>query len=240
MHSLRSAPVRVNPPSPSWRLPRASLVALVALSLSLVAGCGGGGNAEGPAATCSARSNADVDDLLACVTVEAVQAHIETLADIALANGGSRAAGTAGYDASAAHVADLLREAGYAVTVQRFSYETYVVDRSALEQRTPSPATLAHEVLEFSGNADVTARVAAPAGETGCAASDFARFPAGSIALVRRGGCAFTQKAGLAARAGAAALVVENLDDAPMDGALGEDFAVPLAVVGVSRTVGVA
>ncbi|QJW83936.1 M28 family peptidase [Ramlibacter terrae] len=159
-------------------------------------------------------------------------------ADIARVNGGSRAAGTAGYDVTASYVEGLLRNAGYTVTVQRFSFQTYVLEASTLEQRTPSAAALPHEVLEYSGSGEATAAVAAPAGALGCAAADFAGFPRGTIALVRRGDCPFQQKAAHAARAGALAVVVQNVDDAPIDGVLGADFVLPMPVVGVSRTAG--
>src|SRR5215813_13802633 len=48
--------------------------------------------------------------------------HLQALQDIATANGGNRAAGTAGYDRSAQYVADRLREAGYSVRFEEFEF----------------------------------------------------------------------------------------------------------------------
>ena len=45
--------------------------------------------------------------------------------EVAAANGGNRAAGTPGYDASAGYVAEELRRAGYAVEVQPFEVPYY-------------------------------------------------------------------------------------------------------------------
>lgn len=207
----------------------------------LLAACGGGDepSAEERAAWCRTQVNDTQDSLVGCVTVEAVRAHIATFTDIAMANGGSRAAGTPGYDASVRHVEGLLRAAGYAVTVQPFTFETHALTApSVLEQRAPAAAVLAHETFKFSGNGDVTAALAAPAAAIGCAAGDFAGFPAGSIALVSRGACAFEQKATHAFQAGAVAMVVHNQAEGPIDGHLGAAFRLPLPVLGVSRAAG--
>src|SRR5918998_4540518 len=65
------------------------------------------------------------------VTAEGVTEHAARLATIARVNGGNRAAGTPGYDASANYVADRLREAGYEVTVQGFEFPAYAAVRRA-------------------------------------------------------------------------------------------------------------
>lgn len=49
--------------------------------------------------------------------------------------------------------------------------------------------------MSYSGSGDVTAPLAKPSGSPlGCAAADFAGFPAGAIALVQRGACTFRSK----------------------------------------------
>lgn len=212
---------------------------------TLLAACGGGGESAVDAshyvqaAQCSARANDTPGRLLDCVTADAVQAHIERFSEIALANGGSRAAGTAGDEATAQYVASLLREAGYVVTVKRIDVESYdLSEPSVLERGGAGGAPVANDVLMHSGSGDVTAAVATPAGATGCTAADFTGFPAGSIALVLRGTCPFHEKATNAAQAGAAAVVIRNNEDGPLLGNLGPDFRLPLPVVGVSRADG--
>jgi hypothetical protein len=46
--------------------------------------------------------------------------HLRALSQIATRHGGNRAAGTPGYDASANHIGERLREAGYAVRFEPF------------------------------------------------------------------------------------------------------------------------
>ncbi|MGF1472736.1 MAG: M20/M25/M40 family metallo-hydrolase [Rubrobacteraceae bacterium] len=51
-----------------------------------------------------------------------IREHLQRFATIAERNGGTRAAGTPGYEASAGYVARRLREAGYTVEVQEFGF----------------------------------------------------------------------------------------------------------------------
>ncbi|HSK41717.1 MAG TPA: hypothetical protein VK943_18270, partial [Arenibaculum sp.] len=67
------------------------------------------------------------------VTVPAIQAHQQALQEIADANGGTRSAGSPGYDASVRYVEQKLRDAGYQVAVQPFQFPFY-------QERTPSQA----------------------------------------------------------------------------------------------------
>jgi hypothetical protein len=56
------------------------------------------------------------------VTVSGILAHERIFQRIANQNGGTRASGTPGYDASAAYVKRRLEAAGYQVTEQRFTF----------------------------------------------------------------------------------------------------------------------
>ena len=56
------------------------------------------------------------------MTVNGILQHERAFQRIANDNGGTRASGTPGYDASAEYVADRLRQAGYKVTVQEFTF----------------------------------------------------------------------------------------------------------------------
>ena len=69
----------------------------------------------------------DTSALRDAVTVAGVRAHQAALQAIADANGGTRASGTAGYEASAEYVSGVLEDAGYHVTDQSFDYEFFVV-----------------------------------------------------------------------------------------------------------------
>ena len=94
---------------------------LIAACLLLVAGCSSQTSPSAPAAT-PARELADK------VTADGMYAHLEKLADIAAANGNSRADGTPGFDASVDYVARMLRDKG-------FDVETPEFDRLAMRRR---------------------------------------------------------------------------------------------------------
>ena len=61
---------------------------------------------EQPTAGCANRNNNTYEKLLECMTLEGVREHQAALQAIADANGGTRAAGTPGYDASVDYVVD--------------------------------------------------------------------------------------------------------------------------------------
>lgn len=80
---------------------------------------------------------------------------------------------------------------------------------------------------------------------SGCEASDFAGFPAGSISLIQRGDCNFSVKALNAEAAGAGAVVIFNQGNSPgreglIVGTLGGDGVVAIPVAGASFADGVA
>jgi hypothetical protein len=72
------------------------------------------------------------------VRTSAIRRHLEQFQRIADDNGGNRAAGTSGFDASALYVGELLTKAGYEVTYQRFEFPAFIEVRPA-SLRTLSP-----------------------------------------------------------------------------------------------------
>jgi len=176
---------------------------------------------------CGERVNNTVGKLLECVTLEGVRSHQAAFQVIADANGGTRAAGTPGYEESAFYIADMLAAAGYEVELNPFDY-TYIPP-ATLEQLAPFAAN--HETSTFTGSGigEVTASVTPvdlalgnaswpgdPSTSTsGCEAADFAGFPVGDIALVQRGACFFSEKAANAEAAGAVATIIFNQGNTP-------------------------
>ena len=115
-------------------------------------------------AACNSRNNNTFAKLLECVTVDGVRQHQAEFQEIADANGGTRASGTPGYDASVAYVVELLQEAGYEVTVLPFDYVTFTqLGPSTLEQTVPTPTTyeegVDYELADQTEPGDVTASV---------------------------------------------------------------------------------
>lgn len=185
--------------------------------------------------------------------LDALSAHLDAFAQIAEENNGTRSAGTTGYDASAQYVAEKLEQAGYSVTWDAFTFDSYT-------ETEPSTLTIGEDVQEwgrdfvtmtYSAPGTVTAAVHAvdvqippqsPNSSTsGCEGDDFVDFPAGSIAVIQRGTCTFGQKAAMAESAGASAVIIfnEGQDGRQdvVDGTLGSS-AVDIPVLGASYAVG--
>ena len=145
--------------------------------------------------------------------------HLTAFQRIAARNGGTRLAGTAGYDESARYVARRMRAAGYRVQLQELGFQL-VVDREPPSLRVVDASTWRYRsgrdyaTLAYSGSGRVQARVVAVdlggSGSSGCQSSDFAGFPRGAVALVQRGTCFFRVKIENAVAAGASAVVVFN------------------------------
>lgn len=198
---------------------------------------------------CDTRVNNTHAKLMECITLEGVREHQAALQSIADANGGNRAAGTPGYDASVAYVVDKMEAAGYDVTLDEFPF-TYVAP-ATLQQLSPISGVYETGPFTGTGYGSVTGSVTAVdinltlprANDSGCDASDFAGFPAGNIALVQRGTCNFAVKALNAEAAGASAVIIFNQGndrtrEGLIVGTLGGPDIVDIPVVGASFAAG--
>jgi Zn-dependent M28 family amino/carboxypeptidase len=156
---------------------------------------------------------------------EALSAHLQALAEIAEQNGGNRAAGSSGYEASAAYVEEQLAGLGYEVSRWAFEFDRFV-------ELSPSQLELSLDAPPPQLDADFATATWSPSGSvsapldavdlelglgnsstSGCQAEDFADFDPGSVALIQRGGCTFATKAGHAEAAGALAVLIFNQGD---------------------------
>jgi Zn-dependent M28 family amino/carboxypeptidase len=173
--------------------------------------------------------------------------HLRALGEIAAANGGNRAAGTPGYERSVEYVSDQLRQAGYQVRIEEFTYP-FSEERSPprlIAGATPAPDGEVRSFI-YSGAADITAPIrpvdlalaadgAVQPSTSACEPADFANFERGSIALVRRGACAFFVKVQNAVAAGAAGVIAMNEgtpgQTASFSATLGRPSAVPVVAV---------
>ena len=189
---------------------------------------------------CKDRNNKTFRKLLGCVTLDGVRAHQFKLNEIALANNGTRVSGTKGYDDSADYAEKVFRDAGYKVTTETLQFQSFIeLPGTSLSRTAPAPAApIAAVIMSYSGSGNVTAPVSVPTNVLGCDAADFAGFPAGNIALISRGICSFASKATNAQAAGASAVVIYNNRVGPLNGTLGETFALDIAVVGIEETAG--
>ena len=90
--------------------------------------------------------------LLSCVDADDVFVHLAAFQAIADANGGTRASGTPGYDASADYVADLLEAAGFDVERQVFDFSLFSENSSSL---TADGVPIETQTMSFSGSGDL-------------------------------------------------------------------------------------
>jgi Zn-dependent M28 family amino/carboxypeptidase len=200
---------------------------------------------------CDTRVNNTYKSLLECVTLDGARAHQAAFQAHADAHGGTRAAGTPGYDASVDYVVETLEEAGWDVELHEFPF--MFTPPPVLRQLTPVAASYETGAFTGTGFGSVTAAVTAVdinlvpprATTSGCEAADFAGFPAGNIALVQRGTCTFAAKALNAQAAGASAVIIFNQGDTLLReglivGTLGGPNVVPIPVVGASFADGAA
>ena len=201
---------RTLPPAMTLRI-RAAASAFVGLLLVAGAACTAAPPVPQTVAPTTVPSEvADAaQDLRDAVGADRIAEDLAAFDDIAGANGGTRAAGTPGYDASADYVAQRLEEAGWDVERQEFSFPFF---------DDPATSTLAIEdgdqawtverdfrPLIYSAAGDVTGPLAVIDG--GCDPDDFEDLPDGAIALTLRGGCFRRQQVQNAQRAGAAAII---------------------------------
>jgi aminopeptidase Y len=162
------------------------------------------------------------------VKLKNLMKHLEQLQRASDRNGGNRASGLPGYDASVDYVVEKLTEVGYTPVVQAFMFE-YTEENSELERISPNPTTyvdgqdfLRNQFDSGTPEGEATGslfpadlRLDAPTlpantSNSGCEASDFTGMQAGSVALVQRGTCGFNVKVLNAQAAGAAAVIVMN------------------------------
>ena len=188
----------------------------------------------------------DSSALRRAVTVHGILGHERVLQRIANDNGGTRASGTPGYQASVNYVKTRLQAAGYDVRTQAFTFPFFrETAPPELVQTAPTPTTYAPVTMQFSGSGSVTGTVVPtkdvviPPSDTvgstsGCEAADFvpASATVPQVALIQRGTCTFEQKAANAQAAGYDAVLIfnegqEGRTDA-FGGTLGRLFTLPV------------
>ena len=197
----------------------------------------------------------DTTKLTNAVTVNGIMQHLRQLQVIANRNEGTRASGLPGHTESADYVARKLRQAGYTVKRQTFTFPFFrELEPATLTQLTPTEQELETATYDYSASGDVTGTIVPtndlvipatpePSSTSGCEASDFTPAPAEpAIALIQRGTCDFAVKAANAATAGYDAAIIFNEGNPGRTdlfvGTLGDPASIP--VVGLSYADAVA
>jgi hypothetical protein len=204
------------------------LLCAVVVGLGLVAAPSAG---AAPRADCDTQVNDTPSKLLPCITKADLWNHMQRFQAIADANPSpadghpSRNSGEPGYKASADYVAQVMRDAGYNVTIQQYTFTYYAYTGIPSFSETSPTAhdyVLNEEWGPGQSTGTVTGGTVQPAGgivlpptltsssTSGCTASDFSGFVPGRIALIQRGGCFFGVKVQNAQAAGAAGVIIFN------------------------------
>ncbi|MFJ4920670.1 M28 family peptidase [Streptomyces sp. NPDC088725] len=170
--------------------------------------------------------------------------HLRRFQAIAGSAGGNRAAGSPGHEASAAYVHDRLKEAGYQVSYGTFDF-TYVetlaekLTVTAPETREVGIAAMSYTASTPEGGLTAELAVVTADGTAGCEPADYTSAPVtGKIALIKRGGCAFSAKQRQAANAGAVGAIIYNNTDGALSGTLGDPAAAAIPTGGITQEAG--
>jgi hypothetical protein len=180
-------------------------------------------------ATCTTQVNDTAAKLLPCIKKADLTKHMQALEDIAVANPGpdghpSRNSGEPGYWASVQYVASVMKQAGYDVTIQPYTFLYYAYKGiPTMSEVSPTAKTFVLNVdwaaAQSTGTVKGTVQpvggiiipaTATPSSSSGCTSADFSSFHAGNIALIQRGTCNFGVKIQNAQAAGAKGVIIFN------------------------------
>ena len=181
------------------------------------------------ASECDTRANDTPSKLIPCIQTADLWNHMKAFQQIADQNPGpdghpSRNSGEPGYKASADYVANLMQQAGYDVTLQKYQFLYYAYTGiPSFSEVSPTAKTYvlnddwgpgqstgsANAALQPAGGI-ILPPTETPTSASGCTASDFNGFVPGRIALIQRGSCFFGVKVLNAQAAGASGVVIFN------------------------------
>jgi aminopeptidase Y len=185
---------------------------------------------SGSAPATAGPESALADELRDAISIEDILADLARLDAIATANGGNRAAGSPGHDASAELVADELRAAGYEVSLEPVQVTAFRQDAPSVIDILGDGAPDLRDIRDFkamllSPSGDATADLFAlgfdPAAKPGdrnglgCDPADWSAVPEGVIALVQPGNCRRRDVILNAQAAGVIGLITSYADWAP-------------------------
>jgi hypothetical protein len=180
-------------------------------------------------AECDAQVNDTPAKLLPCIQTDALWNHMQQFQAIADANPcpdghPSRNSGEPGYKASADYVANVMKAAGYNVTIQQYTFTYYAyISPPTFSEVSPTQRDFvlstdwnpgqsvgtAHAAIQPAGGI-IIPPTATASSSSGCTMADFNGFTAGSIALIQRGTCNFGVKVLNAQAAGASGVIIFN------------------------------
>lgn len=173
-------------------------------------------------------------ELIKKIKLDDLVAGSQKLQDFADANGGNRAFGGGGHNATSEWLYQTLKKTGYYNVYKQPFVELFT---AATVKATVAGADIAADYLTYGPSAEVSANLV-KVNALGCNASDFPAGVTGNIALISRGECTFAIKATAAKSAGAAgAIIYNNVPLQALSGTLGGEGSYA-PVVGVTQEIG--
>lgn len=221
-------------PNLGWVTTKAASVLALLLTLVLAA-C----SSTEPAAPAEVDPDAFARNLAAAVDVDGMSVHLEKLQEIADANGGNRADGTPGYDASVEYVAQTLRDNGFHVETPE--YTRLAITREGTQALTVAgrsyPVSQA-SLLFTTARGGLSATAVRPKEPAGCVEADYGNVAVkGAIVVVNDADCSIVAKHDVAVARGAAGVLVVSVpgpDGSPVglfETGYYRDLTVPVGVI---------
>lgn len=186
-----------------------------------------GADRPGRSAGCADRVNDTALKLLPCIRTQDLWRYMVAFQTIADTHPGldghpSRDSGQPGYKASVRYVATLMRQAGYDVAIQPYTFFQFAYTAlPALSETSPTSHnyTIVSDWNPAQSTGSTTAALQpaggivippSPTSSSGCTMADFNGFVPGRVALIQRGACAYGVKVLNAQAAGASGVIIFN------------------------------
>ncbi|KAM0421478.1 hypothetical protein ACHAPT_010651 [Fusarium lateritium] len=168
------------------------------------------------------------------INIDGLLAGSQKLQDFADANGGNRAFGSGGHNATVDYLYNTLKGLGtYDVVKQPFT-EIYSQGTASLKVNGEDVEA---SIMTYTPGGTIKGPLVT-ASNLGCEADDFPAEAKGNVVLVSRGECPFAQKSTNAKQAGAEGVVVYNNVPGSLSGTLGAAFGDYAPIVGISQEEG--
>lgn len=151
------------------------------------------------------------------INIKDLLAGSQKLQDFADENGGNRAFGGAGHNATVDYLYNTLKATKYYDVSKQAFVELF---SSATVELTAGGAEYVASYMTYGPSGQASAPLVAVS-NLGCTAADYPAEVTGAIALISRGTCTFAEKATAAKVAGAAAAIIYNNVPGSLAGTLG-------------------
>jgi Zn-dependent M28 family amino/carboxypeptidase len=174
--------------------------------------------------------------LQSLVTIDDLLDGSKKLQEFAYANGGNRAFGGGGHNATVDWVYKTLKSLNYYNVVKQPFESIYSEASGTL---TIGGEDIQMQPMTYTPAGDVSAPLV-PVANLGCEVEDYPAEVAGKIALISRGSCTFSQKSQNAKAAGAVGALVYNNEEGLVQGTLGEALLDYAPIAGITRADGLA